>query len=92
MHNTQAIRILTEEKSLENDDKKIDAFILGINALEKIEKLNRLTDLFEKTFDWGCNDKAKDLYANVLYAVIRGDKIYEEYIEEFKDYMLENLS
>lgn len=35
MDNAQAAKILTEEKSLESDDRKIDAFILGINALEK---------------------------------------------------------
>lgn len=28
MNNTQAVKILTEEKSWESDDRKIDAFIL----------------------------------------------------------------
>lgn len=35
MNNAQATKILTEEKSRERNDSKIDAFILGINALEK---------------------------------------------------------
>lgn len=87
---TQAAKILTEEKSRESDDRKIDAFIFGINALEKIEQLNKLTDLFEKTFDWGCNDGIRDLYANAVYAVISENEIFEECIDKFKDYMLEN--
>lgn len=91
MDYTQAAKILAEEKSWESDDRKIDAFILGINALEKNEKLNKLTNLFEKTFDWGCNDRAKVLYANAVYAVISENKIFEECIDEFKEYMLENL-
>ena len=91
MNNTQAVKILTEEKSWESDDRKIDAFILGIKALEKNEKLNKLANLFEKTFDWGCNDTAKILYANAVYAVISENKIFEGCIDEFKEYMLENL-
>lgn len=91
MNNAQAAKILMEEKSLESDDRKIDAFILGINALEKNEKLNKLANLLEKTFDWGCNDTAKVLYANAVYAVISGNKIFEECIDEFKEYILENL-
>lgn len=58
---------------------------------DKIEKLNKLTDLFEKTFDWGCNDTASDLYAYAVYAVISGNEIYEECIDKFKIHMLENL-
>lgn len=91
MNTIQATKILTEEKSWESDASKIDAFIIGINALEKIEKLNSLTNLFEKTFDWGCNDTARDLYANAVYAVVSGNEIFEECIDKFKDYMLENL-
>lgn len=30
------------------------------------EKLKELTKLYEKTFDWGCNDTAKCLYALML--------------------------
>ena len=39
MTNTQAIKILKEEKSWESDDRKIDAFIMGIEALEAIDKI-----------------------------------------------------
>ena len=91
MDNTQAIKILTEEKSWESDDKKIDAFILGIKALEKIEKLNKLSNLFEKTFDWGCNDNARDLYTNAVYAVISEKKVWEGCVEEFTDFMAVEL-
>lgn len=34
MNNQQAIKILKEEKSWESDDRKIDAFNMGIEALE----------------------------------------------------------
>ena len=39
MTNTQAIKILKEEKSWESDDRKIDAFIMGIEALEVIDRI-----------------------------------------------------
>ena len=29
--------------------------------------------------------------ANAVYAIISGNKVFEECIDEFKDYMLENL-
>ena len=35
MNNQQAIKILKEEKSWESDDRKIDAFNMGIEALEE---------------------------------------------------------
>ena len=35
MTEQQAIKILKEEKSWESDDRKINAFIMGIEALEK---------------------------------------------------------
>ena len=35
MNNKQAIKILKEEKSWESDDRKIDAFNMGIEALEE---------------------------------------------------------
>ena len=35
MTEQQAIKILKEEKSWESDDRKIDAFVMGIEALEK---------------------------------------------------------
>ena len=39
----------------------------------------------------GCNDTTKYLYANTVYAIISENKLIEECIEEFKDYMLKNL-
>lgn len=38
MNEQQAIKILQEEKSWESDDRKIDAFIMGIEALEEIQQ------------------------------------------------------
>lgn len=38
MTENQAIKILKEEKSWESDDRKIDAFIMGIEALYEIQQ------------------------------------------------------
>ena len=91
MNNTQAVRILTEEKARESDARKVNAFALGIEALDKIKKLEQLTNLFEKTFDWWCNDTARDLYANAVYAVVSGNEIFKECVEQFEEHVLENL-
>lgn len=56
----------------------------------KVKRLEYITKLYEKTFDWGCNDKAKDLYTNAVYAIISEKPIFQECIDEFKDYILEN--
>lgn len=60
-------------------------------CLDKIKKLEQLTNLFEKTFDWGCNDTARDLYANAVYAVVSGNEIFKECVEQFEEHVLENL-
>jgi len=39
MNEQQAIKILKEEKSWESDNRKIDAFNIGIDALEKQIKI-----------------------------------------------------
>ena len=49
MNNQQAIKILKEEKSWESDDRKIDAFNMGIEALETLDKIKRVVD--EKEYD-----------------------------------------
>ena len=54
------------------------------------DKLETFTHLFEQTFEWGCNDRAKCLYANAVYSVISANKIYEECEQDFLDYMREN--
>lgn len=54
------------------------------------DKLKSFTHLFEQTLEWGCNDRAKCLYANAVYSVISGKKIYKECEQEFLDYMREN--
>ena len=38
MTEQQAIKIIKEEKSWESDDRKIDAFIMAIDALEEIKQ------------------------------------------------------
>lgn len=45
MNNTQAAKILTEEKSWESDDRKIDAFILGIEALKTVDEMKGRIEL-----------------------------------------------
>lgn len=55
-----------------------------------IKKLKKFTKLFQKTFDWGCNDRAKYLYANAVYSVISGNPTFEECEQEFLDYMIES--
>jgi HD-GYP domain-containing protein (c-di-GMP phosphodiesterase class II) len=44
MTNKQAIKILQEEKSWKIDDRKIDAFIMAIEALKTVEKLKENED------------------------------------------------
>lgn len=44
MTEQQAIKILKEEKSWESDDRKIDAFLMGIEALEKQNELKKYID------------------------------------------------
>jgi hypothetical protein len=49
MNNKQAIKILKEEKSWESDDRKIDAFNMAIEALDKLDKIEKaLTLMVEK--------------------------------------------
>ena len=48
MNNQQAIKILKEEKSWESDDRKIDAFNMGIEALETLDKIKRVVDEWSK--------------------------------------------
>ena len=62
-----------------------------MSTIDMEEELKSLANLYEKTFDWGCNDTAKILYANAVYAIISGNEIFKECIDEFKNYMLENL-
>ena len=42
MTEQEAIKIINEEKSWESDDRKIDAFIMAIDALEEIQKYREL--------------------------------------------------
>ena len=60
------------------------------DRLEKIDKLEKFTKMFQQTFDWGCNDHAEALYANAVYSVISGNKIFEKCEQDFIDYMHEN--
>jgi len=54
MNEQQAIKILKEEKSWESDNRKIDAFNIGIDALEKQIKIKEILNtptLFAEKFD-----------------------------------------
>ena len=42
MTEQEAIKIINEEKSWESDDRKIDAFIMAIDALEEIQKYREI--------------------------------------------------
>lgn len=53
-------------------------------------KLKTFSKLFEQTFEWGCNDIVKCLYANAIYSIISGNEIYRECEQDFLDYMHEN--
>lgn len=45
MDNAQAAKILTEEKSQESNDSKIDAFILGIETLKTVDEMKGRIEL-----------------------------------------------
>lgn len=68
----------------------VEANLNGAENKEKIDKLEKFTKMFQQTFDWGCNDRAKILYANAVYSVISGNETFEECEQEFIDYMHEN--
>ena len=55
-----------------------------------LEKIKELTNMYAQTLEWGCNDRAKYLYANAIHAVVSENDTYEECIQEFVDYMHEN--
>lgn len=44
MNKKHAIKILKEEKSWESDDRIIDAFNAGIEAIEKIEQIAQIVN------------------------------------------------
>lgn len=53
----------------------------------KNKMIENYTKMYEQTFDWGCNDKAKYLFANAIYAIVSGKEIFEECKQNFLDYM-----
>ena len=57
---------------------------------DRIDILNKYAEMFEQTFDWGCNDRAKCLFANAVYSVISGNETFRECEQDFLDYMHEN--
>ncbi len=66
------------------------ALRMAINALEKQTKIKEFTKLYEQTFDWGCNDEAKVLFANAIYSIVSGRKNFKECEQEFLDYMADS--
>ena len=55
-----------------------------------IEKLQKFSDMYYETCEWGCNDRAKCFFANAVYSIVSGNKNFEECEQEFLDYMHEN--
>lgn len=58
MNNKQAIKLLEEEKSWESDNRKINAFNMGIRALEIQEKV---TEIVNRQLIAG-NNNYKEIY------------------------------
>ena len=58
MNNNQAIKLLEEEKSWESDNRKIDAFNMGIRALKIQEKI---TEIVNRQLIAG-NNNYKEIY------------------------------
>lgn len=53
-------------------------------------KIQEYSKLLEKTFDWGCNDEAINLYANAVYEISTHNKAFKGAGKEFEDYILYN--
>lgn len=90
---TEEYTIIASKRITNEEKRSIENHILEkLYKYENMEEeLKSLANLYEKTFDWGCNDEATDLFAHAVYAVISENKIFRNYINEFKNYMLENL-
>ena len=74
-----------------NNTPSVDiAYCTAIDALEKQEKLEKYSKMFESTFGWGCNDHAKYLYSLAVYSVISGKETFKECEEEFIEYIAES--
>lgn len=57
---------------------------------EKLKKLKELTETMNQTFDFGCTDEAWDKYAHAVYYIVSENKIFEDCLQEFIDYVEEN--
>ena len=60
------------------------------NINDTYDKLSELSRLYEQSFNWGCNDKIKALYANAVYSIISQNKTFENCEQEFLDYIHDN--
>ena len=55
--------------------------------LKQLKQIKELTDLYETTMEWGCNDNAKCQFANAVYACMHPDeKYFQHCIDKFKNY------
>ena len=71
-------------------DKDREAKNMAISALTQLKKMERLSNIFEKTFDWGCNDEAQALYANAMYSCVHpDDTAFSDAIEMFEQHMID---
>lgn len=69
-----------------------DVFLIFFNyeKEQRDEKLNKFSQMFEKTFGWEDNEKANFLYANTIYSIISENETHKAYEQLFLDYMNEN--
>ena len=62
----------------------------SVTPEETLKKIQRLTDLYETTFDWGCNDESTAMYANAIYACMHPELDYWQHsIEDFEQHILD---
>lgn len=60
------------------------------DAEKKLKQIKELTDLYETTMEWGCNDYSKCLFANAIYACMHPEEEYFQHcIDEFKNHLIE---
>lgn len=58
--------------------------------LQQLKQIKELTDLYETTMEWGCNDTAKALFANAIYACMHPEEEWFQHcIDEFKNHLIE---
>lgn len=52
--------------------------------LDKMDKISKIMHIYEKTFDWGCNDSVHPIIAHAIYGVMSGK---ESFLEEYNEFL-----